>query len=110
MLCYPDYSRSIISVISSIMNYYRAPYEYPTVPVLDKHLSNFYKNIVLIVLDGMGHDMLEHDLPSNSFLRSSCVSKLSSVFPSTTASAMTSFYTGVSPNEHAWLGWSLFFK
>ena len=110
MLCYPDYSRSIISVISSIMNYYRAPYEYPTVPALDKHLSKFYKNVVLIVLDGMGHDMLEHDLPSNSFLRSNCVSKLSSVFPSTTASAMTSFYTGVSPNEHAWLGWSLFFK
>ena len=82
MLCYPDYSRSIISVISSIMNYYRVPYEYPTVPALDKHLSNFYKNVVLIVLDGMGHDMLEHDLPSNSFLRSSCVSKLSSVFPS----------------------------
>jgi hypothetical protein len=23
---------------------------------------------------------------------------------------MTSYYTGVSPNEHAWLGWSLFFK
>lgn len=110
MLCYPDYSRSIISIISSIMKYYREPFEYPTVPLLDKKLSKFYKNIVLVVLDGMGSDMLEHDLPSSSFMRRNCVGKLTSVFPSTTASAMTSFYTGVSPNEHAWLGWSLFFK
>lgn len=110
MLCYPDYDRSIISVISSIMNYYRAPFEYPTVHAVDKHLSKFYKNVVLVVLDGMGYDMLEHNLSPKSFLRSNCVGKLSSVFPSTTASGMTSLYTGVSPNEHAWLGWSLFFK
>lgn len=110
MLSYPDYNRSILSIISSVMSYYRAPYEYPTIPALDAHLSKFYKNIVLVVLDGMGTDMLEHDLAPNDFLRRNFVQNLTSVFPSTTASAMVGYYTGVSPNEHGWLGWSLFFK
>ncbi len=110
MLSYPDYNRSILNIISSVMSYYRRPYEYPTLAELDKRLSKFYKNIVLIVLDGMGTDMMERNLPYGNFLRKNFVQNLTSVFPSTTASAMTSYYTGVSPNEHGWLGWSLFFK
>lgn len=110
MLCYPDYSRSILNIISSVMNYYRKPFEYSTLPVLDEKFNKYYKNIVLIVLDGMGTDMLEHNLRSDDFLRKNYVQNLTSVFPSTTTSAMTSYYTGVSPNEHGWLGWSLFFK
>ncbi len=110
MLCYPDYNRSVINVISSIMSYYRAPFEYPTLPALDSRLNKFYKNVVLIVLDGMGTDMLEHNIDKKDFLRKHCVQNLTSVFPSANAAAMTSFYTGVSPNEHGWLGRSLFFK
>ena len=48
MLSYPDYTRSILSIISSVMSYYRAPYENPTNPALDAHLSKFYKNIVIL--------------------------------------------------------------
>ena len=110
MLCYPDYSRCIINIVSSIMKYYRLPFEYETLPALDKALSKYYRNVVLIVLDGMGTDMLEHNLAGGEFLRRNYVQNLTSVYPSTTAAAMTSYYTGVSPNEHGWLGWSLFFK
>ncbi len=110
MLSYPDYERSIVNIISSVMNYYRAPFEYPTIAPLDKQLKKFYKNVVLLVLDGFGTDMMVRNLPSGSFLRKNYVQNLTSVFPSTKTSAMTSFYTGVSPNEHAWLGHSLFFK
>lgn len=110
MLSYPDYERSIINIISSVMNYYRAPFEYPTLTPVDKHLRKFYKNVVFLVLDGFGTDMMVRNLPSNSFLRKNYVHNITSVFPSTKTSAMTSFYTGVSPNEHAWLGHSLFFK
>jgi predicted AlkP superfamily pyrophosphatase or phosphodiesterase len=92
------------------MSYYRAPYEYPTLSVLDNELNKFYKNVVLIVLDGMGTDMLERNLSKGDFLRQKFVQNLTSVYPSTTAAAMTSYYSGVAPNEHGWLGWSLFFK
>lgn len=110
MLSYPDYTRCPVNIISSILKYYRAPYAYPTLPDLDAHLKKFYKNVVLIVLDGMGTDMLERNLSASTFLRRHHKENLTSVFPSTTVSAMTSYYTGVSPKEHAWLGWSLFFK
>lgn len=110
MLSYPDYTRCPVNIISSVRKYYRAPIAYPTLPKLDAHLDKFYKNVVLIVLDGMGTAMLEENLPPTSFLRRNLTENLTSVFPSTTAAAMTSCYTGVSPNEHAWLGRSLYFK
>lgn len=110
MLSYPDYSRCPLNIISSILKYYRKPSAYPSLHKLDAELIKFYKNVVLIVFDGMGTDMLERNLPKSNFLRKHRVDNLTSVFPSTTAAAMTSYYTGVSPNEHGWLGWSLYFK
>ena len=110
MLSYPDYTRCPVNIISSILKYYRTPSNYPSLPKLDAELAKFYKNVVLIVLDGMGTSMLERDLPITAFLRRHHADNLTSVFPSTTAAAMTSYYTGVSPREHAWLGWSLFMK
>lgn len=110
MLAYPNYDKSLISIISSVKAYYRTPYAYPTVTELDNELKKGYKNVVLIVLSGMGTEMLERNVPSSDFLRKNMRGSLSSVYPSATASAMISYYTGLSPNEHAWLGWSLFFK
>lgn len=110
MLSYPDYTRCPVNIISSIRKYYREPIVYPTLPKLDAHLTKFYKNIILIVLDGMGTDMMERNLSPMSFLRRNFTENLTSVFPSTTAAAITSYYTGLSPNEHGWLGQSLFFK
>ena len=110
MLSYPDYTRCPVNIISSIRKYYREPIVYPTLPKLDAHLSKFYKNVILIVLNGMGTDMMERNLSPMSFLRRNFTENLTSVFPSSTAAAMISYHTGVSPNEHAWLGRSLFFK
>lgn len=110
MLSYPDYTRCPVNIISSIRKYYREPIVYPTLPRLDAHLTKFYKNVILIVLGGMGTDMMERNLSPMSFLRRNFTENLTSVFPSTTAAAMTSYYTGLSPNEHGWLGQSLFFK
>ncbi len=110
MLSYPDYERSLIGIVSSIKNYYRTSYEYPTLPLLDKELKKAYKNIVLIILDGLGTDMLVRNLSKQDFLRVNCAGNLTSVFPSSTVPAMTSYYSGLAPNEHGWLGWRLYFK
>lgn len=110
MLVYPNYDKCILNVVSSVRQYYRTPVEYKTLPYLDKELEKRYKNIVMIILDGMGADVVTRTLPRDSFLRKNMSQKITTVYPSTTVSAMTSYYTGVSPNEHAWLGWSLFFK
>lgn len=110
MLSYPDYTRCPVNIISSIRKYYRTSAAYPALPILDEYLNNFYKNVVLIVLEGMGTDMMERNLVASDFLRMHQLGNLTSVFPSTTTAAMTSYTTGVSPKEHAWLGSSLFFK
>lgn len=110
MLSYPDYTRCPINIVSSIRKYYKTSSPYPSLPKLDAELEKNYKNVVLMVLDGLGMTMLERNLSASGFLRKRCVDSLTSVFPSTTAAAMTSYYTGVSPNQHGWLGWSLYFK
>jgi len=65
--------------------------------------------VVLMAFDGMGVDILEKHLPRESFLRENMIRYVTSVFPSTTTAAMTAYYSGLSPNEHGWLGWSLYF-
>jgi len=45
-----------------------------------------------------------------SFLYQHCVKKITSVFPPTTATALTVFNTGVAPQQHALTGWFMYLK
>lgn len=110
MLAYPDYDNCIINIISSIRKYYRTSAAYPTLRELDRQLDGFYKNVVLIMLNGMGKNMLENNLSRGEFLRQRFICALTSVFPSARTPSYISALTGLSPNEHAWLGHNLFFK
>ena len=107
---YPDYSRCILNTVASVGRYYGAGSGYPSLPALDDILQKGYRNVVLMVFDGMGMDALARHLPDSGFLMRHVAQTLTSVYPSTTTAAMTAYYSGLSPNEHAWLGWSLFFK
>lgn len=109
-LFYPNYDHSILCIPNSFLQYYGAKAYHTTLPVLDKVLNQNYKNVVFIILDGMGIDMMQHSLSPLSFLRRHIKTKLSSVFPSTTMAATASYYSGLSPIEHGRLGWSPYFK
>ena len=61
------------------------------------------KHIVLLVIDGLGRSQLESG-PAPA-LRAALRGTMTSVFPSTTASAVTTFLTGLAPCEHAITGW-----
>jgi hypothetical protein len=63
-----------------------------------------------MLLDGMGTEILNKHLDENAFLRRNMKCVISSVFPSTTTAATMSVETGLSPIEHGWLGWSLYFR
>lgn len=110
LLAYPDYDNCIINIISSLRKYYRTSAAYPTIPELDRQLGGFYKNVVLIMFNGMGMDMLESNLSMADFLRQRCIGSVTSVFPSARTASYISAETGLSPNEHGWLGHNLFFK
>lgn len=104
-----DYTQSLVSLISSIEAYFGLPPEHRTLGALDELLDRKYKNIVLLLFDGMGISVLEKHLAPDSFLRKHLVCPISSVFPPTTTAATTSVLTGRTPIEHGWLGWSLYF-
>jgi|BioPla2DNA2_1021312.scaffolds.fasta_scaffold20270_2 predicted AlkP superfamily pyrophosphatase or phosphodiesterase len=106
----PDYNKSIVNIINSVLNYYTVENKYTTVNILDDKLGKNYKNILFMIFDGLGTDIIQKNLSAGSFLNSNNYGSYTSVFPSTTTAAMTSYYTGLSPNEHGWIGWSLFFK
>jgi hypothetical protein len=64
------------------------------------------RSVVLLVLDGVGMKQLEL-LPGDSFLRRHRVATLTSVFPSTTAAAITTFMTAEAPAVHGMTGWHM---
>ena len=109
-ICKPDYKNGLVNLANSVLQYFECPIHHSTLPALDDFLQKDYQTVVLLVLDGMGVDMLEHNLSEKSFLRRRMVREISSVFPPTTTAATTSIYTGLTPQEHGWAGWQCYFK
>lgn len=109
-IVYPDYHNSIMNTISTILNHYGVESEYSQIEELKTALNRPHQNVVLMIFDGMGIDMLNQNLNTTDFINEQTKKQLTSVFPSTTTAAMTAYYSGKSPNEHGWLGWSLYFK
>ncbi len=111
MVKYPDYNKSILSVASSVLKYFGVTgCEYKTLPEFDKLLKKNYKNVIVMLFDGMGSALIEKHLKEDDFLRAHRLTDISSVYPSTTVAAVTAFQSGCSPLETAWIGWDLYFK
>ena len=72
-------------------------------------VSTDVENVLLLVLDGYGLDRWKRDYRDDPFLEGltdgGTVTPLTSVYPSETAAALTTLYTGLEPTEHGLLGW-----
>jgi len=62
-----------------------------------------------MLFDGMGTAIFDKHVEQSPFLRSHIRGNISSVFPPTTVAATTSIESGLTPLEHGWLGWTLYF-
>jgi hypothetical protein len=62
------------------------------------------RHVVLIVIDGLGDDWLRRRSPQGPLARHR-VGAVTTVFPPTTASAITTYLTGDAPQQHALTGW-----
>ena len=105
----PEYDHCILNLITSILKYYKVGTNHSTLKVIDEKLKNKYKNVVLIVLDGMGEHLL-NNLSPNGYFNNNKVEKITSVYPSTTTAALTTYYSGKPPYESGWIAWSQYFK
>jgi hypothetical protein len=79
---------------------------------LHSRLRNFEvgesRNIVLLIVDGLGDNFLARHGAGGELARRRRRA-ITSVFPSTTASAITTSYTGRTPLEHGLTGWFTYF-
>ncbi|MDD2258818.1 MAG: alkaline phosphatase family protein [Bacilli bacterium] len=106
----PDYSNSILNVSNSILHFYNIKTIYNGIDILDKELKNNYNHIVLILLDGMGINIIKKHLSENDALRKNIKKEISSVFPPTTVAATNSVLSGFPPFVHGNLGWMQYNK
>ncbi len=106
---FPDFEHSIVNVATTLAQFLGKEPKHAVLPKLAERLKSDYKNVVYIVIDAMGSKILEKNLPADSFLRQHQIETVTSVFPSTTASATTSLISGLTPSEHGWFAWSVDF-
>lgn len=66
-------------------------------------------NVVLLVVDGLGYELLTAHAGDGALARR-LESRITSVFPTTTASAITTFLTGTAPQQHGVTGWFTWFR
>ena len=106
----PDYNNSLVNISNSILKYYGIKPLHAPLKELDEYLKRDYKNIIFIVYDGFGSNLMTKNLSDDSFLNKHRIKDITSVFPATTTAALTSLLTGTTPIEHCWLGWDVYIK
>lgn len=109
-MVFPDYDRSILSTTASVLRHFGVESVYPSLPELDRRLAQNPRHVALILTDGAGVIPMEKSLPADSWMRSHVRAAVTSICPSTTTAACTSYFNGMSALEHGWLGWFLYFK
>jgi len=101
----PDFrGGSIVNLMASIVRARGGESDYPDLRLLPPTAIAHATNLVLLVLDGLGYRFLLEQLPGGVMARH-LRGSLTSVFPSATVAAVTSFLTAEAPQQHALTGW-----
>jgi len=106
----PDYEGgSILNLMASITRALGGTSAYPNLRGLPPEDLSGYTNLVLLVIDGLGAKWLEEQSP-DGILNRHRIGVITSVFPSTTASAITTLLTGDPPQRHGVTGWFTYLR
>jgi hypothetical protein len=100
---------NIVNLMSAIASRFNielpySPLRKPKIPEL-----NDYNNIVFIVIDGLGYEYLNWNGSGTKLLQNT-VGSISTVFPATTPSGISTICTGLAPQQHAITGWFMYVK
>jgi predicted AlkP superfamily pyrophosphatase or phosphodiesterase len=109
-IVFPSYQQSILNLSNSLLAHYGAKTHHPTLPIVDEFLKKGYRNVLLVLIDGLGQANLDRLSDPHSLLHEHRIGTLNSVFPPTTVAATTSIMSGRSPIETGWLGWCQYVK
>ena len=109
----PDYHESSIvnlmqSILAGLGNIAHGGVYAPH-PLVSAQALREARKVVLFVIDGLGYEYLRETVADGA-LNAHLRGRLTSVFPSTTATAITTFMTGSAPQQHALTGWYMWFR
>lgn len=110
----PDYhGGSIVNLMASLLSARGQPSSdaalYPQAARLRAAEIARARHLILLVIDGLGDQWLQRHRPMG-WLAQHRISSLTSVFPPTTASAITTYLTGDAPQQHAMTGWFMWLQ
>ena len=115
----PDYDGySIAAIPSLISTAFGAPDPRAAAlhAAVEHVIPNGIEKVVLLVLDGVGYDHLGRilaahpELALHRLIDSGAMLPITSVFPPTTVSALTTYSTGLTPQEHGMVGYRLYLR
>lgn len=101
----PDYhGAGIVNLMATLINARGGQADVAELQQLPAAALDDARHLVLVVLDGLGSRWLTRH-GAGSRLAGDMLGELTSVFPPTTASAITTFLTGDAPQQHGLTGW-----
>jgi hypothetical protein len=105
----PDYAgNGFVNLIASLVEACGGAPRHPPLVALPAAEPRAARNVVLLIVDGLGDNYLAASGTGELARRRRA--SISAVFPSTTASAITTSFTGAAPLEHGLTGWFTYFS
>lgn len=105
----PDFKNNIVTLMQFIKGSINKDKEIPDTPkcLINTEIPEKIKSVkrvVLVVVDGLGYNYISSNIELVNLNRH-LIGSIDSVFPTSTASGITSYLSGVSPNIHGVFGW-----
>ena len=106
----PDYAGGgFVNLVASLVEACGGTPRHPPLVCLPVEELRAARNVVFLIVDGLGDNYLQASGAGGQIARRRR-SAISAVFPSTTASAITTSFTGATPLEHGLTGWFTYFS
>ncbi len=107
----PDYTGGgVVNLLAAIIAARGGRSPHARLAGLDLRVLRQARKLIYLVVDGLGAEQLREYLAQeqlSAFFAAHPWREISTVFPATTAAAITTFSTGATPAEHGILGWHL---
>ena len=104
----PNYDHSILNVIATILKHYQAPTCYQGLPILEEAIKD-KKHIVLVLLDGMGINVIHKHLFKDAFFIKHMKGRHIICFSSNNCSSDNNSSFWFTPYQSGHLGWVQYF-
>ena len=106
----PNFNKNILNISATFKNFLGGNTKIKENKKLKNELRKNYKNVIFLIFDGMGVQVLKDNLDKDNILRKNIKDILTSTYPTATVNATTTLATADYPANHLWLGWSMYLK